>query len=97
MGAGTCGHADIADSYPWLKPALGGGYPAPIVDEKIARRAAADAMFGFRKSSQHRVAAARVANRHGSRNWRGFMSDRHAASQPVLKKAGAANQLELDL
>ena len=82
---------------PWLKPALGGGYPAPIIDEKIARRAAADAMFGFRKSSQHRVAAARVADRHGSRNWRGFTSDRHAPSQPARKKAGAANQLELDL
>ena len=82
---------------PWLKPALGGGYPAPIIDEKMARRAAADAMFGFRKSSQHRVAAARVADRHGSRNWRGFTSDRHGPSQPARKKAGAANQLELDL
>ena len=82
---------------PWLKPALGGGYPAPIIDEKMARRAAADAMFGFRKSSQHRVAAARVADRHGSRNWRGFTSDRHGPSQPARKKVSAANQLELDL
>ena len=82
---------------PWLKPAVAGGYPAPIVDEKTARRAAADAMFGLRKSSRHRAAAARVAERHGSRNWRGFTSDRGAGERPAQRTNGSANQLELDL
>ena len=82
---------------PWLKPAVAGGYPPPIIDEKAARRAAADAMFGFRESSRHRAAAARVADRHGSRNWRGFTSDRHGSARPVRNMAGAANQLELDV
>ena len=91
---------------PWLKPAMAAGYPPPIVDEKIARKAAADAMFGFRKSSHHRRDARDVAERHGSRNWRGFTSDRngsaaHGRQGPSSKqpssKHRSSNQMELDL
>jgi deoxyribodipyrimidine photo-lyase len=91
---------------PWLKPAIAAGYPPPIVDEKIARKAAADAMFGFRKSSHHRRDAHDVAERHGSRNWRGFTSDRngsaaHGRQGPSSKqpssKHRSSNQMELDL
>jgi deoxyribodipyrimidine photo-lyase len=91
---------------PWLKPAMAAGYPPPIVDEKTARKAAADAMFGFRKSSHHRRDARDVAERHGSRNWRGFTSDRngsaaHGRQGPSSKqpssKHRSSNQMELDL
>ena len=91
---------------PWLKPAMAAGYPPPIVDEKIARKAAADAMFGFRKSSHHRRDARDVAERHGSRNWRGFTSDRngsaaHGRQGPSSKQPSSnhrsSNQMELDL
>jgi deoxyribodipyrimidine photo-lyase len=91
---------------PWLKPAMAAGYPPPIVDEKTARKAAADAMFGFRKSSHHRRDARDVAERHGSRNWRGFTSDRngsavHGRKGPSSKqpssKHRSSNQMELDL
>ena len=91
---------------PCLKPAMAAGYPPPIVDEKTARKAAADAMFGFRKSSHHRRDARDVAERHGSRNWRGFTSDRngsaaHGRQGPSSKqpssKHRSSNQMELDL
>ena len=91
---------------PWLKPAMAAGYPPPIVDEKTARKAAADAMFGFRKSSHHRRDARDVAERHGSRNWRGFTSDRnesaaHGRQGPSSKQPPSthrsSNQMELDL
>ena len=91
---------------PWLKPAMAVGYPPPIVDEKTARKAAADAMFGFRKSSHHRRDARDVAERHGSRNWRGFTSDQngsaaHGRQGPSSKqpssKHRSSNQMELDL
>jgi deoxyribodipyrimidine photo-lyase len=96
---------------PWLKPAMAAGYPPPIVDEKTARKAAADAMFGFRKLSHHRRDACDVAERHGSRNWRGFTSDRNglavhgrqgpSSKQPLSKqpssKYRSSNQMELDL
>ncbi|HCA14127.1 MAG TPA: deoxyribodipyrimidine photolyase, partial [Alphaproteobacteria bacterium] len=95
---------------PWLKPAMAPDYPPPVVDEKTARKAAADAMFGFRKSSRHRRDARDVAERHGSRNWRGFTSDRngvasHACGAPQSKDLSSrqrssrqrpSNQMELD-
>ena len=95
---------------PWLKPAMAPDYPPPVVDEKTARKAAADAMFGFRKSSRHRRDARDVVERHGSRNWRGFTSDRngvasHARGAPQSKDLSSrqrssrqrpSNQMELD-
>ena len=63
---------------PWLRPDLAPSYPAPLVDEKRARKQAADAMFAMRKSRSHRAVAAQVVDRHGSRNGdRGFVSDRN--------------------
>ena len=84
---------------PWAKQEAAQDYPAPLVEERAARRAAADAMFALRKSRKHASEAATVVERHGSRNSRGFVSDRHprrrTAAPNVMKQA--ANQLELDL
>ncbi|MEI6872915.1 MAG: FAD-binding domain-containing protein, partial [Verrucomicrobiota bacterium] len=46
---------------------LGVDYPAPIVDDKVAMRAAKDRMYGLRRSSQAREEAEDVQARHGSR------------------------------
>ena len=80
---------------PWAKPEAAPDYPAPLVDERAARRAAADAMFALRKSRKHAREAATVVERHGSRNTRGFVSDRNPRRR--LASAASANQLELDL
>jgi len=42
-------------------------YPAPIVDDKVAMKAAKDRMYGLRQSSQAREEAEDVQARHGSR------------------------------
>ena len=80
---------------PWLKPDSAPDYPPPLVEERAARRAAADAMFAIRKSRSHANEAAVVVERHGSRNSRNFVSDRNPRRR---SKAAAApkNQLELD-
>ena len=80
---------------PWAKPEVAPDYPAPLVEERSARRAAAEAMFALRRSRAHASEAATVVRRHGSRNGRGFVSDRNPRRRPVAR--GSANQLELDL
>jgi deoxyribodipyrimidine photo-lyase len=47
--------------------AIGVDYPAPIVEDKAATKAAKDRMYGLRKSSQAREEAQEVQERHGSR------------------------------
>ena len=79
---------------PWLKPDAAPDYPPPLVEERAARRAAADAMFAIRKSRAHASEAAVVVDRHGSRNGRNFVSDRNPGRRP--KAASSKNQLELD-
>ncbi len=46
---------------------MGVDYPAPIVDDKVAMKAAKDRMYGLRQSSQSREEAGAVLARHGSR------------------------------
>ena len=84
---------------PWAKPEAAPGYPPPIVEERAARRAAADAMFAIRKSRAHASEAATVVERHGSRNTRGFVSDRNPRRRVSAQGPAniRANQLELDL
>ena len=52
---------------PWQAPLALNGYPLPIVDEKVARKKAADCLYGIRKNSQHRTEAKRIVNKHASR------------------------------
>ena len=47
---------------PWAKPEAAPDYPPPLVEERAARRAAADAMFAIRKSRAH------ARSRHGVSN-----------------------------
>ena len=83
---------------PWAKPEAAPDYPAPLVEERAARRAAADAMFALRKSRAHASEAAVVVERHGSRNSRGFVSDRNPPRRRRASAHGASqNQMELDL
>ncbi len=52
---------------PWQAPDQLNGYPLPIVDEKTARKAAADKLYGLRKSTDHKETARQIAQKHGSR------------------------------
>ena len=46
---------------------IGVYYPAPIVDDKLAMKAAKDRMYGLRKTTEAREEAGEVQARHGSR------------------------------
>ena len=83
---------------PWAKPEAKPDYPPSLVEERAARRAAADATFAIRKSGAHVSEAAVVVDRHGSRNSRGFVSDRNPPRRRRSSAHGATQkQMELDL
>ena len=46
---------------------VGQDYPAPIVDDKVAVKAAKDRMYGLRQTPEARSEANIVQSRHGSR------------------------------
>lgn len=46
---------------------LAPAYPRPVVNEKAARKSAADKIYAVRKGDAHRPAADAVLNKHGSR------------------------------
>ena len=46
---------------------IGHDYPAPVVDDKAAMKAAKDRMYGLRQSAPARAEASGVQARHGSR------------------------------
>jgi deoxyribodipyrimidine photo-lyase len=46
---------------------VGRDYPAPIVDDKVAVKAAKDRMYGLRQTPEARAEANAVQSRHGSR------------------------------
>jgi deoxyribodipyrimidine photo-lyase len=46
---------------------IGVDYPFPIVDDKLAMKAAKDRMYGLRQSAEARSEAGAVQARHGSR------------------------------
>jgi len=46
---------------------IGADYPAPIVEDKAAMKAAKDRMYGLRKTPQAQMEASDVQDRHGSR------------------------------
>ena len=46
---------------------IGADYPAPVVDDKLAMKAAKDRMYGLRKTEEAREEAASVQAKHGSR------------------------------
>jgi len=53
---------------PWQAASQMNGYPMPVVDEKLARKAAADKLYGLRKNNvAHKAAARKIVTKHGSR------------------------------
>lgn len=101
--------AELSDQLvhtPWLRPELVPDYPAPLVDEKTARREAAAAIYAIRKGPGHRQAAAAVVEKHASRNGDAFhhkarrptrRPDRRSASKSAAKSKLAKQQLDLGL
>ena len=74
---------------------IGQDYPAPIVDDKVAIKAAKDRMYGLRQTPEARAEANAVQSRHGSRKSglpQTAMRKRATASTTARKlaKAGAA-------
>ena len=56
---------------PWQAASQMNGYPMPIVDEKTARKSAASKLYGLRKNNDtHRLKAATIVRKHGSRKSR---------------------------
>ena len=53
---------------PWQAGSKMNGYPMPIVDEKIARKAAAEKLYGLRRNNaSHKETAKKIVSKHGSR------------------------------
>ena len=52
---------------PWECPLFMNGYPMPIVNEKIARKAAADKIYSLKKTILHKQESLAIARKHGSR------------------------------
>ncbi len=80
---------DMPDEFihePALCPDQLNGYPLPIVDEKIARKFAAEQLYGLRKQQSHRDDVAPIVKKHASRK-------RRAKPKPKPK----SNQGELDI
>jgi len=62
--------AEIDSDYihtPWKRPSQAQDYPPPIVDVNTARKAAADKLYGLRKSNEHKQTAQKIVSKHGSR------------------------------
>ena len=81
---------------PWKAASRMNGYPMPIVDEKTARKAAADKLYGLRKNNTaHKQTAQRIVSKHGSRKSGRKSSPPRNASHK--KKADNVVQGELPL
>jgi deoxyribodipyrimidine photo-lyase len=68
-------------------------YPAPILDNATAAKAAKDAMFALRQSAGHRTAASKIAAKHGSRKAGIPMTGR---TRKAASKSMSGKQLTLD-
>ncbi|MGC6511754.1 MAG: FAD-binding domain-containing protein [Parvibaculales bacterium] len=74
---------------PWVNLARTDNYPAPIVDEKKARKAAAQALYGLRRTAGHRSESGQIVVKHGSR--------RRPSSPRRSGRRNMPEQQELDL
>ena len=53
---------------PWQATSQLNGYPMPIINEKSARKSAADKLYGLRKNNTiHKETAQKIVSKHGSR------------------------------
>lgn len=81
---------------PWLAPYGHGDYPIPIVDEKQARKAAADQLYGLRKRHDHKLTADQIAYQHGSRK-AGLPDPNRRSTKRKKRKKSIKGQGELPL
>jgi deoxyribodipyrimidine photo-lyase len=70
---------------------IGVDYPAPIVNDKLALKAAKDRMYGLRKSPEAREEASLVQARHGSRK-SGLPPSQHRGKATSQKASQRARQ-----
>jgi deoxyribodipyrimidine photo-lyase len=61
---------------PWKSPFDLNGYPSPLVDEKLARKAAADKIYGLRKNTEHKYIAIKIVKKHASRKRKSVLIDK---------------------
>jgi deoxyribodipyrimidine photo-lyase len=79
---------------PWLWPGAAGlPYPAPIVDNAAAAKAARDVLYVIRKSPTHKAAARKIVTKHGSRKTGMPMTGQQRRTKP--KPANTA-QIAMD-
>ena len=76
--------SDAQIHMPWLASAGPVNYPDPIVDEKAARKAAAEAVYNLKKGEGYSKIAEQVVKRHASR--------RNATRSLKSKKQAQKNQ-----
>jgi len=74
--------SDAQIHMPWLASAGPVNYPDPIVDEKAARKAAAEAVYNLKKGEGYSKIAEQVVKRHASRR----NATRSLKSKSKLKK-----------
>jgi deoxyribodipyrimidine photo-lyase len=74
---------------------IGVDYPAPIVDDKLAMKAAKDRMYGLRKTQEAREEAGAVHARHGSRK-SGLAASEKAPKAASSQTAKRSAQRKLD-
>ena len=90
--------AAVPDAFihePWLwSGAASLSYPPPIVDHRVAAKAARDTLYALRKESGHKQTATDIANKHGSRK-AGITLRRHTSK--VAAKVKDVSQLTFDL
>ncbi|MEE3003176.1 MAG: deoxyribodipyrimidine photo-lyase [Pseudomonadota bacterium] len=85
---------DVPDEFihtPWLYTASPLNYPAPIVDEKLARQEAAAKIYSVRKKISHKVEAGKIAKKHGSRK----SGLKNTVDRPEKKKNSQQGELPL--
>jgi deoxyribodipyrimidine photo-lyase len=57
-------------------------YPSPIIENAAAAKAARDTLYAIRKSSDHKVAARKIVNKHGSRKAGMPKADQKRSAKP---------------
>ena len=75
---------------------IGHDYPAPVVDDKTAMKAAKDRMYGLRSTAEAHQEAGHVLARHGSRK-SGLPPTTRRRTGPIAKKTETAPSTQGDL
>jgi deoxyribodipyrimidine photo-lyase len=100
--------ADVPDVFlqePWrwdgARVMLGRTYPEPIMDVKMAAKAARDAVWGVRTGQAFRAEAQKIVKKHASRQSSRratrFVRDGETMSHAAPSKGPNSRQLKLDL